>query len=150
MVGNVFFDKLVNKFQERQNQNLLVRKAGKHSFYLMDCYNVKPFLQKDEDIPAIGQIVNAANEALNTSDRLPKYVTVIIDKDTIEELDSFEYGSHKAMEMDIDYIVKRINVNIKRKRMQILEKKPGAVFGEDPTIIFITMLMQVEWLKSVH
>ena len=149
VVGDLFLNKLDGKLQEFENAYKLDRKSGKPTLYLMDCYNLKMFKPQNDTIsPAILRVSNALMEGINGNDRLPKYIIVVIDYDIIIDLNVFDYGAHKALKLHVDWIVNEFDVRTRRKKFQILEKKPGAVNDDHPTIIYVTMIKRVEHYKE--
>ena len=50
------------------------------------------------------------------------------------------------MECNLTWLTKQAGILTRRKRLQILEKKPGAITNaEDPKIIFTTMIRRAEF-----
>ena len=129
-----------------ENEYALDRKAKKSTLYMMDCYNTKIFHPKNKMVEeSVARIHNALTEGLNANQILPKFIIVIIDKDIIEDLNIFDYGAHKGLALHIDWITKNIDIKVHRKRLQLLEKRPGSVLDEnEPTIIYVTMIHRIE------
>ena len=129
-----------------QNLNLMDRKKSDiPQLYIRDCYNVKQFCHQNiPQRPAIGRMVNATIEAINQEKKLPKYLIVIPDGDVIRDIEDFDYGANRFLAEQINWLVKNINLAVRCFRLQLLEKKPGAVNGNDPMIIFIPMISRVE------
>ena len=50
---------------------------------------------------------------------------VVVDKCIIEDVNIFEYEASKAIFRNVEWLVRQINV--KQKRSEILEAKPGTV-----------------------
>ena len=49
----------------------------------------------------------------------------------------------------VNWLVRQCDIMIRRKCLQIMEKKPGAIFNEEqPKIIFTTMIRRVELFKK--
>ena len=47
------------------------------------------------------------------------------------------------------WLAKQFNIFIKQKKLEIADKAPGAIFGDDPKVIYIKMLCRFEYyLKS--
>ena len=65
---------------------------------------------------------------------------MILDKEIIEDVNIFNFGASDAIRENVNWLVKNVNLLVTRKRLQLLDKKPGAVYGGDPKIIFTTML----------
>ena len=151
MVGGAFLDAIFGKFQEHQNAAIMDRrKPDTPSMYLTDRFNVKLSTYHSSSQPAISRILNATIEALNTEHRLPKMLIIIIDKDIINDLkdEDFDYGANKCLTLNINWLFKQIDIAVRRTRLQILEKRPGAVNGNDPKIIYVQMVIRVEHYKN--
>ena len=92
----------------------------------------------------LARIVNTLLEGLNSRDHLPRFIVVVLDKDIIEETNVYEPDSAviKAYNTAIFHLAKQINLWIKRKRIYISGKNPGAVFREDVEVcrILLTQL----------
>ena len=69
----------------------------------------------------------------------------------MDEIDIWEpeVAMVKAFNEVLEYIAHQINIQIKRKRLALSEKNPGAVFGNDPRIIFLKMIRRAEYY-SIH
>ena len=151
MVGGAFLDAIFGKFQEHQNAAIMDRKKpDTPSMYLTDRFNVKSSTYHSSSHPAISRILNATIKALNTEHRLPKMLIIIMDKDIINDLndEDFDYGANKCLAMNINWLLKQIDIAVRRTRLQILEKKPGAVNGDDLKIIYMQMIRCVEHYKN--
>ena len=147
MIGDCFLEKLFNKFQEMSNEHMLDHKAGKPTLYMLDCYNVKRLTEKtpDPNNSAIGRIINPLIETFNTVHRLPKYLIVVIDWDIIIDLNIFNKDAYKCLAMMVNWLTHQIDMAIRRKRLKLLEKKPGSVTNEeDPTVIYVNMVKRAK------
>ena len=72
--------------------------------------------------PAIGRMVNATIEAINQEKKLPKYLIVIPDGDIIRDIEDFDYGANRFLAKQINWLVKNINLAVRRFHLQLLEK----------------------------
>ena len=74
----------------------------------------------------------------------------MLDKDLIDEINVWEPEAavNKAFQVVTQWLAKQINLLIKRKRIYIPDKNPGAVFGEDPRVIFVKMICRVEYYSA--
>ena len=143
---------LANTLQEYENEYILDRKNKKSTLYMMDSYNIKTFYPQNKVLvpEAVARINNALIEGLNHNHVLPKFKIAVIDKDLIEDLNIFDYGAHKALALHVDTLIKNVDVTIRCKCLQLLERCPGAVLDEyQPTIIYVTMIHQVEHYHKV-
>ena len=92
--------------------------------------------------------MNALIEALNTRDCLLKLLIIILDKDMIENIDLPGLHDHRKTQQVISttvtWLIRQMNIIIRRKRAKITEHKPGAVYSDDPKMIFVRMLRRFE------
>ena len=139
IIGDGFLHEVVNSLFDMRKTAIT---NHTNPLYLYDYYNVFTYVPS----PSMGATrtiactFNAAVEGLNNKRRLPRFVIVIVDKDIIEDVNIFEYGASKAIFKNVEWLVRQINIHIKRKRLEVLETKPGAVYTSDPKIVFVTMI----------
>ena len=89
----------------------------------------------------MARIVNAAIEGLNSKERLPKYLLIILDKDLLQELNYFEFGLTEALEECLFWLVKQFDKVFEIHRDDLRRKKPGALStATEPWIIWLAML----------
>ena len=83
--------------------------------YLADYYNVKGYFYRHSHLmtSATARILNSTTEALNDNQRLPRFLIVAIDKDMINDLQDFEYGSTKNLESLIHWITRQIDITVR-------------------------------------
>ena len=118
--------------------------------YLNEYYNIKGLysnLMSGGLCYATSCIINALIEGLNTFGHLPKYLIVIPDLDVIKDVKEFDYGVFKALSAIMNWLTRQIDIAIRRKRLQLMEKKPGAVKNSDPTIIYVNAIHRVEFFR---
>ena len=65
---------------------------------------------------------------------------IIPDKDLISDIDVFEFGASRIITDVLQWMLKEINMFLCRKCLELLDKKPGAVAEDDPTVILVRML----------
>ena len=58
----------------------------------------------------------------------------------ISDIDVFEFGASRIITDVLQWMLKEINMFLRRKRLKLLDKKPGAVAEDDPTVILVRML----------
>ena len=111
--------------------------------YLLEYFNLK-FLFKTEDLQnelAVLHSINALLDQLNSKDaRLLKYLIVIMDRNLIEDLDVSDEDIHKIIPQEVNWFVRQINTILRRKRIDLLEKKPGAGPGCLMKVIYVRMI----------
>ena len=115
--------------------------------YLFEFYNVHPFNKLDTDGTVLGRIVNSLREVFNTRHQLPQYIIIFLDKDIMEEINVWE--PEKAMMKNFNdaifYIFKKVDLLVRRRKLDITERNPGAIFGADLKIIYTKMMRRAEY-----
>ena len=90
---------------------------------------------------ATARILNSLIDGLNENNRLPRFLLIALDKDVIGDLKMFDFGVSKNLLALVNWLTRQIDIVIRHKKLQISEKKPGALGSkEDPVIIYINML----------
>ena len=115
--------------------------------YLFEYYNTIPFYDKGPVGPefTVTRVVNTLTEVINKKHALPQFLIIALDKDVIEDVDVFDKDAPILIEMAVDWLVKQISMTVRRKRAELLDKKPGAIYTGDPKIIFIQMIRRLEY-----
>ena len=111
--------------------------------YLEHFYNVQGFypLRADVNTNGTARILNAVLDALNTEERLPRFLILALDKDIISDFKKLNTSMIKGFSAVVNFLMQQIEIFIRRKKSQICEKKPGAIGAEsDPTVIYIDMI----------
>ena len=86
--------------------------------------------------------INDLIDAVNMKNsRLPRYLIVVIDRDILNDIDLTDVDALKMIPILINWFVKQINTVIQRKRVDLLETKPGAACST--SIIFVRMLRRI-------
>ena len=120
------------------------RAVNSHKPYLYDYYNVFGYYttRSSGNRRAIGTVLNSLIVGLNTRDRLPRLIVLVLDKDIIEDVCIYNNPSLAAevLEDNVTWLFKQIETHIRRKQIELTDKKPGAVYGNDPKIIVVEML----------
>ena len=121
------------------------RKSSSQPFFLQQYFNVKMVENASGcEETAMARIINALILELNKKDaKLPWYLIVVMDKDILLEVgknQSFSEAQIITAEI-VQWMVRQITSIIRRKRMDLLEKHPGAVC--ETKIIFTRMLKRI-------
>ena len=118
------------------------RKHTKDKTYMQEYYNINDYYFSQSNLmpSATSRIVNTAIEALNDRERLPRYMVIVIDKDLMDDLSDLQNNPVRDLVALINWIGRQLDIMIHRKRLQISEKRPGAVNQNDPTVILVTMV----------
>ena len=86
------------------------------------------------------RIINSLIDALNNNHRLPCFLVVMLDNDIIKDVDVFARDALGIIVEITYWLVRQVEMIIRRKKAEIMEKKPGAIFSGDPKIIFVRMI----------
>ena len=98
------------------------------------------------DAPSsLAQMVNALIDVVNEKNaRLPKHLIVIADQNIIKDVpDVLHLDAHRGISALTNWLVRQLNTVICRKRVDLLEKKPGSLSGLFTNIIFVRMLRRI-------
>ena len=138
---------LANNLSEQTNQNLLNRKAGKHSLYMIDYYNIKDYEKAlSTGVPTIMRVLNALVEATNEGKRLPKYIFIILDSDIVSDLQFVDKtDAYKEVATYVNWLARQVDIHIRRMKLQHLEINPGAGIEDYPQIIYVLMVKRVQF-----
>ena len=112
--------------------------------YIQEYYNVIPYYVTSGVPNVAARLVNSLVEALNERDRLPKFIIVMIDRDLIMNIDVFQNDAVKVLRDVTQWVVHQMNILVRRRKAELLEKKPGAVYTGDPSIIFMKMICRID------
>ena len=111
--------------------------------YMQEYYNLRAFnnLLSGGVKLAVVRVVNSLIEGINRKDihHLPKLLIVVIDKDLINDLDLHDENIVNTIQNLTQWLVRQIDMTIRWKRMDLLEKRPGAA-RHSTKIIFVRML----------
>ena len=116
------------------------------SLHMEDYFNIHAFYNDKASAPELAatHIVNSAVDAVNKSHRLPKFLVVILDKDILSDFDLFASDAVESIAEETSWVVKQIQTAMKHRRSSVTDQKPGAVYADDPKIIFVRMIRRVE------
>ena len=114
--------------------------------YTLDYYNPKGFYYSSSSWleSATSRILNKLIDALNKNDRLPKYILIFPDMDIIADLKKFDFGTANILANITNWLMRQCDVLVRRKKLQITERKPGAIIDNHPTLIYVKMIRQPE------
>ena len=127
LLGDRFLRYIYNEFESMMQQSQMNNDC--EPFYMNKYHNVMGFFDEKEVIPeGMARIINSLLEVINTRQRLPRFLLIAIDKDVIQDLDFYEFDSFMALEEVVTWLTRQINIIIRRKKLELNAKKPGAVF----------------------
>ena len=145
VIGDKFLSTLEGALADLQQ--ISVKDKSTPSLYLQDYFNIKVFnkFNKSDAKHAIGRTLNALIEAVNGKNAsLPKYLLVLMDKDVIEDVDDiFDFEASKIVATLTQWLVKQVHTVIRRKKVDLLDKKPGTLYDFSTKIIFVRMLHRI-------
>ena len=114
--------------------------------HLDEYYNVDKFHMGISDLKnnATARIFNSMIDALNADECLPQYLIIALDKDILYDLSEVEFGISKNLSAILNWLTRKIDIAVRRKRCQINDRKPGAIGSQtEPTIIYIDMIQRI-------
>ena len=113
--------------------------------YLQEFYNLSMHYKPLAGETTASRIVNNFIDIINEKHLLPRFLMVIIDRDIISDVNLYEDDDPvKTIRQGVDWLVKQISIAIRRKRVELLQRKPGAIYGADPTVVFVRMVCRVD------
>ena len=139
-VKNIFGEMEEYKFKADQ------REKEDMPLFMTDFFNVLTFEVKEQGGVefAMVRMVNNLIEAMVSRKRIPKYLLVIPDQDILmSDVDVFDDDAPIMVEEAANWLVRKFDVALRRRKLSFLERKPGALTGLTPTIIFVRMLRRV-------
>ena len=133
-------DKLLNK---NKNNATSGHNAEATLLYMNEFYNVFPF----HELAAAGmnsvitRVLNSLIVAINAKPRLSRFLLITLDKDLIAEFDlDVENNVVFTFKRILFWFKKQIQVILRRAQLSISEKKPGAMYRDHPTVIYVKAL----------
>ena len=110
--------------------------------YLYDYYNIFGYytVTTSHTKHTVGCVLNALITALNTRERLPRMILIILDKDLLEDIGIFNFRTDDIIAENIGWLFRQFEILIKHWKMELSDAKPGAVYGNDPKILLVEML----------
>ena len=116
--------------------------------YLYQYYNVINYTQPSTTRKSVmTNVVNSLIDGLNDRIRLPRFIIVVLDIDLIDKINIWEpeAAMNKNFNDVFTWIAWQFSINIKCRKLEITEKSPGAIFGDDPKVIYVKMLRRYEY-----
>ena len=150
-VGDDFLRNMFHSLQAWITQAGLSRKVLPP--YIKEYFNVQGFFFRASHLlqSATALVINSVIEGLNTREKLPKIMLIVLDKDIIQNLDQLDYGVYKQLSAVVNWLTCQIDIAIRQKRLQLCEKKPGAVFNQRfPAVIYVSMLCRIKRYNRKH
>ena len=146
LLGDAFLEDIYAEYLTRSHTSEKDNKSSTTSPFMRNYFNVKKFTKIDDSALAITHVINALIEAINMKDaRIPKMLVVVLDKDILNDIDqglSFMQAT-TVMTNLVCWVVRQITTIIRRKKTDLLEKRPGVVSGFHTKIICVCILHHV-------
>ena len=98
---------------------------------------------------AIATIFNAVIEAINRRPRLPRFLVITPDKDTLNDIDVYEDNVKKIIRDNVFWLIRQVDLILRRRKIELMDKKPGTIFSGDPKVILIRMIRRPEFKKGL-
>ena len=129
----------------------MVYEAGKrHSKtttpFIQDFFNVKEFTRATSaGTSLLSWVINSLIDAINEKEAtVPKYLVVVLDRDLLMEVNHMEDNNAIPIIQQLtSWLVRQIHNTIRQKRLELFEKKPGALYDFTTKIIFVKMLCRI-------
>ena len=86
------------------------------------------------------RITNSVTAALNQVHGLPHFLVIMPDKDILSAMNVFDEDIEPVLREYVNWMVRQISILVRRKKAELLDKKPGAIYAGDPVIIFTRMI----------
>ena len=88
----------------------------------------------------VAHVYNSLIVSLNTREQLPRLIILMLDKDLTQDVAYYGNDTDDILAKNIEWLFQQIEIMVKRRHAELLDKKPGAVYGSDPKIEVIDML----------
>ena len=153
MVGDTFLEYSFNSLQKWKNIATVTNKAVNSTTSM-----AKPFIWQNFNIdrftPNYGvlgpnRFLNPIIDAMNKNPHLPQIILMVPDVDMITSLLKIHKLNSMMLGTALHYIIKQTDIVIARRRLDLVDKRPGAALSQDyPKIIWVRMLIprkHVNW-----
>ena len=146
-MGDQFLDDCTGAYRVMEQAANKDKKKKEPPPYIHEYFNVKIFSKpRDSAESAIERIVDSLMDAINAKGAtIPKILVVVTDGDILLDIEDIfdEETAIQSIQRHTNWLVRKINTKIRRKRSDILEVKPGAVYGCETSIIFVKMIRRI-------
>ena len=85
-------------------------------------------------------VYNSLIVSLNTREQLPRLIILMLDKDLIQDVGYYGNETDDILAKNIEWLFRQIEIMVKRRHAELLDKKPDAMYGSDPKIVVVDML----------
>ena len=152
LLGDTFLSSAFNTYldikQEMLKSNTEQEGASEHNpplLFMQDYFNIKPCYSNFQSFRlASTRAINTLMEAVNQKNaNLPRYLIVIMDKDFIPDMNLGVVMDRDENTLLLDWFMRQIHTIVRRKRIDLYDRKPGAISGVNTKIIFVKMLRRI-------
>ena len=138
MIGDAFLKETLDAFYALR-RTVLAAKKPVNIPYLLKQFNVSGHYMTSGIANIINRFINALVELLNKRPKLAKYILIIPDRDIVDKVANMD-GQSIMLGSITHCIIKQFNTYIQRHRIDLTDKKPGAVIdAEHPKIIWVSV-----------
>ena len=140
-IGDVFLHDIKGTLQTLKTSEAAQqgRKLFIHMHFNFESFAINPLSPVK---PSAVRIYNALVQALNAYQHLPDYIIIIPDKDIIESIHRYDFGTRALIESNINWLIKNVAHAIMDRREQLKKLRPGAAPKSLPPIYWIKMLQR--------
>ena len=143
-LGDRFVESIRNTFLDMQ-QNMEKNRRNSVPPFMLEYFNVKMLHDANnaQNSLIISRTLNNLIQSFNAPlARLPKYLIVVMDEDILWDIDVATDEAPVVIQRLVTWFVRQINIAIRRKRMDLMEKKPGA--SCTTKVIYVRMIRRIE------
>ena len=112
--------------------------------YVYEYYNVQHASRTDPNDRVVTRTFNSIVDLTNERKRMPRFLVVVLDKNVIEDINVFSSHAVQKIRDEVHWLVRQISIFMRRKRAEINSKHPGAVYANNPVVIFVRMINRKE------
>ena len=121
-----------------------------HRYYDVSAVHCLDNFPRDK---AMGQMINALAEKLDTHRYLPRMIVIMIDHEFLLMMDYFDYGISLMIVRCLTWIISQVLRLVDKKREYLHRKRRGAVVDGEPILVWMKMLhfpsnSKIELIKS--
>ena len=145
MAQQPFFDAwfISDNFMKESSSTLAaIRESAKKNnehLYLQEYYNLSTGYRLTSCGVKLSftRMINSLIDMINQKHKLPCYLVVLMDCDVLTDIDVFSDEVIPMVHALVNWMVKQTDMIIRRKKAELLDRKPGGLFENHPTVIFV-------------
>ena len=118
--------------------------------YVFKQFNVLPYYNtKSSALYGLARQLNPLIEALNERPKLPKYILLVPDRDIINETKAYGFGASYVLGSAVYFLIRQMEMLLSRRKVDLQDKKPGAIASQDTKFIWVRMLKRPKQLNTL-